>query len=255
MLTPYKDSDEPKVDQIRKMFNRIAPQYDRLNRIISLGLDRSWRRRALHLLEPYQPQQVLDVATGTGDLAIDLIHTIPSVKHVTGIDISEEMMRIGQEKVQALALERKISFERQDSTATTFADGSFDAATIAFGIRNFSDIPAAARELHRILRPSGVLVIAELTEPTNKLLRLAYKLYAGHILPRIGSIIAKDKEAYTYLPESIAVMPQREKMVAILQEAGFTDAFYHSIFPGTCTIYVGINAELMPELPKESAEA
>ena len=99
------------------------------------------------------------------------------------------------------------------------------------------------------------MVIAELTEPTNKLLRLAYKLYAGHILPRIGSIIAKDKEAYTYLPESIAVMPQREKMVAILQEAGFTDAFYHSIFPGTCTIYVGINAEPMPELPKESTEA
>ena len=96
MLTPYKDSDEPKVDQIRKMFNRIAPQYDRLNRIISLGLDRSWRRRALHLLEPYQPHQVLDVATGTGDLAIDLIHTIPSVKHVTGIDISEEMMRIAE---------------------------------------------------------------------------------------------------------------------------------------------------------------
>ena len=243
MLTPYKDSDEPKVDQIRKMFNRIAPQYDQLNRIISLGLDRSWRRRALHLLEPYQPQQVLDVATGTGDLAIDLVHTIPSVKHVTGIDISEEMMRIGQEKVQALTLERKISFERQDSTATTFADASFDAATIGFGIRNFTDIPAAARELHRILRPSGVLVIIELSEPKNPLLHLGYQLYAGQIIPLIGRFMSRDREAYRYLPKSIAVMPQREKMVAILREAGFREAFYRSIFPGTCTIYIGINAE------------
>lgn len=255
MLTPYKDSAEPKVDQIRRMFNRIAPKYDQLNKIISLGLDRSWRRTALHMLAPYAPKKVLDVATGTGDLALEMMRTIPSVEQIVGIDISEEMMRVGAEKVRLAGLDQRIHFERQDSTATTFADGSFDAATIAFGIRNFSDIPAAARELHRILRPSGVLVIAELTEPTNKLLRMAYKLYAGHILPRIGSIIAKDKEAYTYLPESIAVMPQREKMVAILQEAGFTDAFYHSIFPGTCTIYVGINAEPMPELPKESPEA
>ena len=112
MITPYKDSDEPKVDQIRKMFNRIAPKYDRLNRIISLGLDRSWRRRALHLLAPYQPKEVLDVATGTGDLAIELVQTIPSITHVTGIDISEEMMRIGGEKVRMLGLDRKIDFLR-----------------------------------------------------------------------------------------------------------------------------------------------
>mgnify|MGYP003083010959 FL=1 len=251
MITPYKDSNEPKVDQVRRMFNRIAPQYDRLNQIISLGLDRSWRRKALSFLAPYAPHHVLDVATGTGDVAISLLQTIPSVERVTGIDISEEMMRIGAEKVNDLGLSGRIDFERQDCTATTFAANSFDAATISFGIRNFPDIPAAARELQRILRPSGVLVIAELSEPTNPLLRLGYKLYAGHIIPLIGRFFSDDKDAYTYLPKSIAAMPQREKMVEILRQAGFAEAFYHSISPGTCTIYVAIKAEPMPSLNQE----
>ena len=239
MLTPYNDQ-EPKVDQIRRMFNRIAPKYDQLNRIISLGLDRSWRKRALHLLAPYAPQRVLDVATGTGDLAIEIIQTISSTKEVVGVDISEEMMRVGQEKVHQAGLDKKISFERQDCTAMTFETNSFDAATIAFGIRNFSDIPAAAAELHRVLRPGGVLIIAELSVPTNPLLRLGYKLYAGQIIPLIGRLISKDRDAYTYLPKSIAAVPQRERMVEILRRAGFSEAFYESIFPGTCTIYVAI---------------
>lgn len=239
MLTPYNDQ-EPKVDQIRRMFNRIAPKYDQLNRIISLGLDRSWRKRALHLLAPYAPQRVLDVATGTGDLAIEIIQTISSTKEVVGVDISEEMMRVGQEKVHQAGLDKKISFERQDCTAMTFEADSFDAATIAFGIRNFSDIPTAAAELHRVLRPGGVLIIAELSVPTNPLLRLGYKLYAGQIIPLIGRLISKDRDAYTYLPKSIAAVPQRERMVEILRKAGFSEAFYESIFPGTCTIYVAI---------------
>lgn len=239
MLTPYNDQ-EPKVDQIRRMFNRIAPKYDQLNRIISLGLDRSWRKRALHLLAPYAPQRVLDVATGTGDLAIEIIQTISSAKEVVGVDISEEMMRVGQEKVHQAGLDTKISFERQDCTAMTFEADSFDAATIAFGIRNFSDIPAAAAELHRVLRTGGVLIIAELSVPTNPLLRLGYKLYAGQIIPLIGRLISKDRDAYTYLPKSIVAVPQRERMVEILRKAGFSEAFYESIFPGTCTIYVAI---------------
>ena len=239
MLTPYNDQ-EPKVDQIRRMFNRIAPKYDQLNRIISLGLDRSWRKRALHLLTPYAPQRVLDVATGTGDLAIEIIQTISSAKEVVGVDISEEMMRVGQEKVHQAGLDTKISFERQDCTAMTFETDSFDAATIAFGIRNFSDIPTAAAELHRVLRTGGVLIIAELSVPTNPLLRLGYKLYAGQIIPLIGRLISKDRDAYTYLPKSIAAVPQRERMVEILRKAGFSEAFYESIFPGTCTIYVAI---------------
>ena len=153
MITPYKDSADSKVDQVRRMFNRIASQYDRLNFIISLGLDRSWRRKALSFLAPYAPKHVLDVATGTGDVAISLVQTMPSVKKVTGVDISEEMMRIGAEKVHQLGLSDRIVFDRQDCTATSFEENTFDAATISFGIRNFPDIPAAARELHRIIRP------------------------------------------------------------------------------------------------------
>lgn len=239
MITPY-NNQEPKVDQVRRMFNRIAPKYDQLNRIISLGLDRSWRRRALHLLAPYAPVRVLDVATGTGDLAIELVQTIPSVREVLGVDISEEMMRVGAEKVHLAGLDAKIRFERQDSTALTLPEASFDAATIGFGIRNFADIPAAARELRRVLRPGGVLVIAELSEPTNAFLRFGYKLYAGQVIPLIGRFISKDQDAYTYLPKSIAAVPQRERMVYVLKEAGFSEAFYQSIFPGTCTIYVAI---------------
>ncbi|QUB43089.1 bifunctional demethylmenaquinone methyltransferase/2-methoxy-6-polyprenyl-1,4-benzoquinol methylase UbiE [Porphyromonas sp. oral taxon 275] len=243
MVTPYNDNQTPKVEQVRKMFNNIAPKYDLLNRIISLGLDRSWRRKALDMLAPYAPKRVLDVATGTGDLAIELLKHVPSVREVLGIDISEEMMRVGASKVASLGLSQQISFSRQDSTATDLETASFDAATIGFGIRNFTDIPAAARELHRLLRPSGVLVIIELSEPTNRFLHLGYSLYTRTVIPMLGRLLTGDKSAYTYLPKSIAAVPQREQMTEILRVAGFREAFYHSIFPGACTIYIGINAD------------
>lgn len=243
MVTPYNDNQTPKVEQVRKMFNNIAPKYDLLNRIISLGLDRSWRRKALGMLAPYAPKRVLDVATGTGDLAIELLKHVPSVREVLGIDISEEMMRVGAGKVASLGLSQQITFSRQDSTATDLKTASFDAATIGFGIRNFTDIPAAARELHRLLRPSGVLVIIELSEPTNRFLHLGYSLYTRTVIPMLGRLLTGDKSAYTYLPKSIAAVPQREQMTEILRAAGFREAFYHSIFPGACTIYIGINAD------------
>ena len=243
MVTPYNDNQTPKVEQVRKMFNNIAPKYDLLNRIISLGLDRSWRRKALDMLAPYAPKRVLDVATGTGDLAIELLKHVPSVREVLGIDISEEMMRVGAGKVASLGLSQQISFSRQDSTATDLETASFDAATIGFGIRNFTDIPAAARELHRLLRPSGVLVIIELSEPTNRFLHLGYSLYTRTVIPMLGRLLTGDKSAYTYLPKSIAAVPQREQMTEILRAVGFREAFYHSIFPGACTIYIGINAD------------
>lgn len=239
MITPYKD-EAPKVEQVQRMFNRIAPTYDRLNRIISLGLDKSWRKQALALLEPYKPSKVLDVATGTGDLAIELITAIPSIEEVLGVDISEEMMRVGKDKVHSLGLDEQISFAREDCTALSLEDNSFDAVTIAFGIRNFADIPRAAKEIYRVLRPGKPVVILELTEPENFIMRMGYKLYAGHFIPLVGRLISDDDRAYKYLPESIAAVPQREAMTRILEEAGFGTAYYQSLTPGTCAIYVGI---------------
>lgn len=239
MVTPY-NNNEPKVSQVQRMFNRIAPTYDRLNRMISLGLDQSWRAKAIELLRPYEPREVLDVATGTGDLAIELLRSIPSIEQILGVDISEEMMRIGENKVHSLGLDSKISFAQEDCTALSLGSESFDAATVAFGIRNFPDIPAAARELHRVLRDGKPLIILELSEPKNLIMRLGYKAYAGVIIPLLGRIYSGDAEAYKYLPRSIEVMPQHESMVQILLETGFREAYYRSIAPGTCTIYVAI---------------
>ncbi len=238
-ITPY-DDQEDKTSQVQRMFNHIAPTYDKLNRIISLGLDRKWRKRGIDLLRPYEPQHVLDIATGTGDLAIELLQTLPSASSVLGIDISEEMMRIGLDKVRELGLDERISFAREDCTALTLEDNSFDAATIGFGIRNFADIPQAAREIHRVLRPGKPVVILELTEPTNQLLHWGYSLYARKVIPMVGKFISEDERAYSYLPESIAAVPQREAMVQILLEAGFSEAFHRVLFPGTCAIYLGL---------------
>ncbi len=238
-ITPYGE-EEAKTEQVQRMFNRIAPTYDRLNRIISLGLDRSWRQRGLALLRPYAPVSVLDIATGTGDLAIDIARGLPSVLHIEGVDISEEMMRVGATKVRDLGFDSRISFSREDCTAMSFEDGSFDAVTIGFGIRNFEDIPQAAREIYRVLRPGKPVMILELTEPRGWLTKLGYKLYAGHFIPLVGRMISDDDSAYTYLPRSIAAAPQREEMVEILREAGFSEAYYRSIAPGTCTIYLAI---------------
>lgn len=238
-ITPYNDQDD-KASQVQRMFNHIAPTYDKLNRIISLGLDRKWRKRGIDLLRPYEPQHVLDIATGTGDLAIELVQSLPSVKSVLGIDISEEMMRIGDDKVRELGLDERIRFNKEDCTALTFSDNSFDAATIGFGIRNFADIPQAAREIYRVLRPGKPVVILELTEPTNRLLHWGYKLYASKIIPFVGRLISEDERAYSYLPESIAAVPQREVMVQILLEAGFSEAFHKVLTPGTCAIYLAL---------------
>lgn len=239
MINPYND-EESKVSQVQRMFNRIAPTYDRLNRIISLGLDVSWRQRAITLLTPYQPYEVLDIATGTGDLAIDLAQMIPSIKHIQGVDISEEMMRYAEEKVRKLGLETKIGFRREDSTDLSYAAASFDAVTIGFGIRNFADIPKAASEIHRVLRPGRPLLILELTEPSNAFLRWGYRLYAGKFIPFVGQYISDDPAAYDYLPRSIEAAPQREAMLEILRSVGFREAYYHSLSLGICAIYVAI---------------
>lgn len=239
MVKPYNE-EEQKVEQVQRMFNRIAPSYDRLNRIISFGLDKSWRHKAIKLLQPYQPRQVLDVATGTGDLSIDLVRMLPSVESVLGVDISEEMMRYAEEKVRKQGFESKVSFAREDCTALSFDDESFDAITIGFGIRNFEDIPVATRELYRVLRPGKPLVILELTEPRNAFLKWGYSVYASKFIPFVGGYLSEDADAYSYLPRSIEAAPQREAMLEILQTAGFRESYYRKLSLDTCAIYVAI---------------
>ncbi len=239
ILNTEKGTGE-KTKMVQRMFNRIAPSYDKLNRMISLGMDRAWRRKAIAMLAPYEPRKILDVATGTGDLAIDLVHSIKSVESVLGVDISEEMMRQGQGKVHSLGLDDKISFEKQDCTQLTYEDNRFDAVTIAFGIRNFEDISKGLSEVYRVLKVGTPLVILELTEPMNKVLYWGYKFYAYKVIPFLGKTFSNDGEAYEYLPASISKAPQREDMCQLMREQGFSEAYYHSIFPGSCTIYVAI---------------
>lgn len=239
MVNPYNE-EEPKVEQVQRMFNRIAPTYDRLNRIISMGLDRKWRKYGIDLLAPYAPTEILDIATGTGDLAIDLATALPHASSILGVDISEEMMRYASEKAHRLGLDDRISFAYEDSTAMSFADESFDAVTIGFGIRNFSDIPAAAAEIYRVLRPSKPVMILELTEPTSPILRAGYRLYAKHFIPLMGQIISADRDAYAYLPRSIEQAPQRDAMIEIFKSAGFSDGYWRTLSPGVCTVYLAI---------------
>ncbi|KGO00057.1 ubiquinone biosynthesis methyltransferase UbiE [Porphyromonas macacae] len=239
MIKPYNE-DQPKVEQIRKMFNRIAPNYDRLNHIISLGMDVSWRKKALRKVAPFGPRKILDVATGTGDLAIDMCQTILGIEKIIGIDISDEMLRLGNRKIRELELEHIIELEKQDCTSTSFEDNTFDAVTTAFGLRNFENIPLALKELYRVLKPGSPLMILELSEPRNSFVKCLYSFYANHFIPFTGNIISHDKEAYTYLPKSIADVPQREKLAGLLKEAGFDDPYYQSFEPGTCTVYMAI---------------
>ncbi len=239
ILNTEKGTGE-KTKMVQRMFNRIAPSYDKLNRMISLGMDKSWRRKAIAMLAPYTPKRVLDVATGTGDLAIDLVNSISSIDSVLGVDISEEMMRQGEGKVHSLGLDDKISFERQDCTQLTYENNSFDAVTIAFGIRNFDDISKGLSEVYRVLKVGTPLIILELTEPKNKLLYWGYKLYAYKVIPFLGKHFSNDGEAYEYLPASISKAPQREAMIGLMKEQGFSEAYYRSICPGSCTIYVAI---------------
>lgn len=238
-IKPYQD-EEGKADQVRRMFNRIAPAYDRVNRLMSLGLDRAWRRRAIAMIEPFSPRRVLDIATGTGDLAISLLRDVSAVEEVVGVDLSEGMMLRGQDKVKEEGYENAISFVKADALELPFEDDSFDAITVGFGVRNFEDLPASFVEMRRVMKPGAAAMILELSEPKVQPMHFFYTCYTRRIVPVIGQLLTQDKEAYTYLPRSIKAMPQREGLLSLLDDAGFTETYYRSLFPGTAVIYMAI---------------
>ena len=231
---------ELKKDGVRQMFDRIAPTYDKLNHLMSLGIDRRWRRAAVDALGQYKPKEILDIATGTGDFALLLAKRIMP-QHIVGADISEGMMAIGREKVEKEGLQHTISFRHEDCMQLTFPDGSFDAVTSAYGVRNFQDLDKGLREMRRVLRPGGHLLIVELTPPPRFPMKQLFWLYAHVVMPLLGRLISHDDSAYTYLPASMEAFPQPEQMEGILRSAGFSDVQWRRFTFGINTMYLAAN--------------
>lgn len=234
-LTPYK-SDEKKGKQIAKMFNAIAFRYDIMNRLISLGQDKRWRSRAISILKEESPRTILDIATGTGDMAIK-IHSMLSPCSVTGCDISEGMLEVAKRKVSDAGIDKEITFCIGDCIALPFEDNSFDAATISFGIRNVEDIQKGIEEINRVLKPCGRLVILELSVPENSFYKFFYNIYTKLFIPTLGRIITGEKSAYSYLRESIKVVPQGNAMVEVMRRAGMVNGYHKYMTFGACAIY------------------
>lgn len=234
-ITPY-GTEQSKGEQVEQMFDSIAPAYDFMNRAMTLGIDRLWRRKAVKMVAAGNPRRILDVATGTGDLAIALARAIGEAS-VIGADLSEGMIKVGREKVSRAGLDGRITLQAADCLALPFANGEFDALTVAYGVRNFADIPAGLREMHRVIKPGGMVCIVELSTPVNPLVKPFYRLYTRGIIPALGRLVSKDSRAYSYLPESIAAVPQREHMCRLMEEAGFSAAAFRPLTFGVCTIY------------------
>lgn len=218
-VLPYA-GDEDKGTQVRRMFDSIAGRYDMLNRMLSLGMDRLWRRKMVDSLRPSSPQRILDVASGTGDLALLMCRRLQP-QQIIAADLSEEMMAVGRRKATKAGYASRISFEHQDCMTLTYSDHSFDAITVAFGVRNFADLERGLSEMERVLRPDGQLRILELSTPEYFPMKQLYALYSRTIIPLVGSWFSLEKSAYRYLPASIRKMPQGREMVRLLERQGF----------------------------------
>jgi len=233
-INPYTSGEKAK--QVEAMFDNIAPTYDTLNHRLSWNIDKGWRKKAILQLQPFRPATLLDVATGTGDFAIQAQRLLEGI-HITGIDISQGMMDIGQQKVKAMGLQDAICFEREDCTALSYPDATFDAVTAAFGIRNFADLDKGLSEMCRVLKKDGHLSIIELTTPVTFPMKQLFRIYSHTILPVYGRLISKDTQAYSYLTKTIEAFPQGERMVEILRKAGFREASFKRLTFGICTMY------------------
>ena len=237
-IKPYAPTGE-KHEQVEEMFDHIAPTYDVLNHTLSLGTDRGWRRKAMDALGKHRPRHILDVATGTGDFAILAARRLGTEGlHITGADISEGMMQVGREKVRQLGLEHVIRFCREDCMQLSFADDSFDAVTVAYGVRNFQDLDAGLREMCRVLRPGGHLLVVELASPPYFPMKQLFWLYSHVWMPLVGRLVSKDDHAYRYLPATMEAFPQGEVMEGILLRAGFRSVEWKRFTFGICTMYL-----------------
>jgi demethylmenaquinone methyltransferase/2-methoxy-6-polyprenyl-1,4-benzoquinol methylase len=233
-VTPYNTKDSKK-EQVAQMFDNIAFRYDLLNSILSLGIHKGWRKKCMKLLRDHKPQLILDVATGTGDFAIQCAKLHP--KKIIGVDISEGMMKFGREKIKKAGLEQLINLEYGDAETLAFADDTFDAIVVGFGVRNFENLEKGLINLKRILKPGGKLVILEFSNPRNGFIRWAYNYYFNKVTPFIGRLFSKDIRAYTYLPESVKAFPDNERFTDILSKLGYREISYKSLCFGVSAIY------------------
>ena len=237
-VKPYKDSDLGKKEQVKEMFNTISREYDGLNRVISFGVDIKWRKKVVSLVMDHQAKNVLDIATGTGDLAIQFAQS--GIDKVTGLDLSPGMLEIGREKVENKGLGNQVEMIQGDSENLPFEDNTYDAATVAFGVRNFEQLEVGLSEIRRVLKKGGLLVVLETSVPTKTPFKQGYKLYTRFILPLIGRIFSKDRSAYTYLSESAAAFPYGAEFNNILKKIGFIAMENRPQTFGVATIYTAI---------------
>ena len=235
-IKPYGEAGS-KHEQVERMFNSIAHSYDLLNHTLSLGIDKHWRKAAINALRPHAPKRILDVATGTGDFALLAARELHP-DELLGVDLSEGMMQVGRRKVEKARLGHVIRFQREDCLNLSFPTDSFDAVTVAYGIRNFENLDQGLREMCRVLRPGGKLVVIELTSPVRFPMKQLFWAYSHLLMPALGKVISRDAQAYSYLPATMEAFPQGEVMQGILQKAGFCDVTFKRFTGGLSTLYL-----------------
>jgi demethylmenaquinone methyltransferase/2-methoxy-6-polyprenyl-1,4-benzoquinol methylase len=235
-ITPYQKEGEGKKEQVEQMFDNIAHRYDFLNHLLTVGIDILWRKKAIRIIKAYQPKVIMDMATGTGDFALDASEMM-ALDKLIALDLSEEMLAIGRKKIQKPA-HKVIEYVKGDSENLAFPDNSFDAMTAGFGVRNFENLEKGLAEMFRVLKPGAPLVILEVSQPDNAFLKAIFSIYFKGILPLVGRLFSKDHRAYTYLPESVEAFPKGVAFENILKKVGFKNAKYQALTLGICAMYI-----------------
>ena len=237
MVVPYKDQSKGKKEQVANMFNTISPQYDFLNHLLSGGIDIIWRKKAIKLLQNKGIKTMLDIATGTGDFAIEALKINP--EKIVGVDISEGMLSVGIEKIKKMGLEKTIQLQKGDSEKLPFSDNSFDAVIVSFGVRNFENLQKGLTDMFRVTKPGGYCLILEFSNPRKFPMKQLYTFYSKYCLPFLGKMISKDPSAYTYLPESVKAFPDGPEFIQIFKSVGYSETNWIPMTGGICSIYIG----------------
>ena len=237
-VVPYKDKDGSKREQVAEMFDNISPKYDLLNHVLSGGVDIYWRKRAIKLLKKQQPKIILDIASGTGDFAIEALSLKP--EKIIGVDISQGMLDIAQQKINKRGLGSQFEIKLGDSEKLPFKADEFDAVTVAYGVRNFENLQVGLADIHRVLKPGGKAVVLEFSKPKAFPIKQLYRFYFNYVTPGIGKLFSKDSRAYSYLPESVAAFPDGKDFVALMDKVGFKYTKSRPLAFGICSIYTGV---------------